>query len=325
MLFDLIKRIFLFVIIGFFLGSCNQEETGPPDETEIYLHEVMDVMEANHIYKNEIDWTTLKERVIDTARSVEPRYKKLVGIRQALTLLGDNHSYLIASNGQYIGGFNPLHCESETNFFLPKPENIGYVRVTGFSGAGNDEPSIAFAQAIQDEIKAQDSESLKGWIVDLRRNTGGNMYPMLAGIGPILGDGVAGYFIDADGNSHSFSYTNGVASYDGSPGTQIANPHQLIKPNPKVAVLLDEECGSSGEAIAAAFSGRENTRSFGKSTCGVSTGIVGFELSDRSSIGLAVSIMADRNLQAFGGRIPPDEEVDPDVILQRAAEWIESE
>ncbi len=325
MLFDLIKHVIPFVIIGFFLGSCNEEEPGPPDEIEVYLLEVMDVMEANHIYKNEIDWTIFKERVIDTARSVEPRFKKLVGIRQALTLLGDNHSYLITTNGQYIGGFNPLHCESETNFFLPKPENIGYVRVTGFSGAGNDEPSIAFAQAIQDEIKSQDSETLKGWIVDLRRNTGGNMYPMLAGIGPILGEGVAGYFIDANGNSHAFSYLNGAAKYEEFSATQITNPYQLKTPHLKIAVLLDEECGSSGEAIATAFSGRENTRSFGKPTCGVSTGIVGFELSDRSSIGLAVTIMADRNLQAFGGRIPPDEEVDPEDILQRAAEWIERE
>ncbi len=319
------KHINIFFLLGL-LGSfmaCKDEEPAPPDEIEVYLHELMDVMETHSVYRNEIDWTAFRESVIDTARTTDPRFKKLNGIRQALTLLGDSHSYLIASNGQYIGGFNPLHCESETNFFLPKPENIGYVRVTGFSGT--EEEGLSFAQAIQDEIAAQDSETLKGWIVDLRRNTGGNMYPMLAGIGPILGEGVAGYFLYASNNSYSFSYRNGGAYFSDVVLAQIDNPYQLKTPHLKVAILLDQECGSSGEAIAAAFSGRENTRSFGKPTCGVSTGISGFELSDRSSLGLAISIMANRNMQAFGSRIPPDEEVDPDQTLLRAAEWIESE
>ncbi|WP_374191873.1 hypothetical protein [Spirosoma foliorum] len=52
-----------------------------------------------------------------------------------------------------------------------------------FSGTGSAETS--FTQAIQDQIKADDSDSIGGWLVDLRGNTGGNMWSMLAGIGPI--------------------------------------------------------------------------------------------------------------------------------------------
>ena len=51
-------------------------------------------------------------------------------------------------------------------------------------------------QQIQDQIKIMDHPYNIGWIVDLRGNGGGNMWPMLAGIGPILGEGIAGYFID---------------------------------------------------------------------------------------------------------------------------------
>jgi C-terminal processing protease CtpA/Prc len=35
-----------------------------------------------------------------------------------------------------------------------------------------------------------DQGNLAGWIVDLRNNGGGNMWPMLTGIGSILGEGV---------------------------------------------------------------------------------------------------------------------------------------
>ena len=35
-------------------------------------------------------------------------------------------------------------------------------------------------------------------MIDLRPNTGDNCWPMLAGIGPLLGEGVCGYFTDRD-------------------------------------------------------------------------------------------------------------------------------
>jgi len=42
-----------------------------------------------------------------------------------------------------------------------------------------------------------------GWIIDLRGNGGGNMWPMLAGIGFVLGDGPAGSFVLLDGSVQS--------------------------------------------------------------------------------------------------------------------------
>ena len=49
-----------------------------------------------------------------------------------------------------------------------------------------------YAKTLQDSIRARDRVGLIGWIVDLRGNSGGNMWPMLAGVGPVLGEGVAG-------------------------------------------------------------------------------------------------------------------------------------
>jgi len=40
-----------------------------------------------------------------------------------------------------------------------------------------------------------------GWIIDLRGNSGGNMYPMLAGLSSLLGEGVLGYDVYPDGRS----------------------------------------------------------------------------------------------------------------------------
>ena len=36
------------------------------------------------------------------------------------------------------------------------------------------------------------------WIVDLRGNYGGNIWPMIAGVGPVLGEGIIGWIVYND-------------------------------------------------------------------------------------------------------------------------------
>lgn len=105
---------------------------------------------------------------------------------------------------------------------------------------------------------------------------------------------------------------------------RVKSSYELINPNPKVAVLLGKEIASSGEAIAVSFVGRENTKSFGTPTCGLSTANSGFKLSDNSILYLTVSYMADRNLNLYGSKIMPDEEANAQDIIQKAVDWIEN-
>ena len=87
---------------------------------------------------------------------------------------------------------NPKGIEPEYQLIN---NNIGYIMVPGFNSA-NKEIANNFAEKIQNMIKKLDSENnIKGWVVDLRKNTGGNMYPMIAGLGSLVGEGNLGYFV----------------------------------------------------------------------------------------------------------------------------------
>lgn len=184
--------------------------------------------------------------------------------------------------------------------------------------------AIDFAQRIQDAIRNSDHPDIIGWIVDLRENGGGNMWPMVAGIGPILGEEIAGYFVDVNNAHNSWRYKDGASFIDGYSIMTLEAPYELINPNPKVAVLWDGEVASSGEALAISFIGRENTRTFGTATCGLSTANTGFRLRDKSTLQLATAYMADRNLNLYGGQLIPDEEAHAGNIIQKAIDWIEN-
>jgi carboxyl-terminal processing protease len=186
---------------------------------------------------------------------------------------------------------------------------------------------VAFADEIQELIRSLDTDQTQGWIVDLSQNTGGNMWPMIAGIGPLLGEGTVGWFIDRDGGQLEWRYESGKSICNGEVVTACSKQaHEPRRAYP-VGVLIGNQTGSSGEALVTAFSGREKTRLFGEETHGLSTGNQSHVLEDGATIYLTEVIFADRNGKRFGGVIKPDVEVpsDLDVLISVATKWLQEQ
>lgn len=217
---------------------------------------------------------------------------------------------------------------------IPQPRaklllgKLGFVAIEEFAGREGDE----YATAVQQLIRDIDTHQPCGWIVDLRENEGGGIGPMLAGLGPILGEGQVGASVDVNGSKQIWSYQDGRALAAGQVFAQVHRPaYELKAASPPVAVLTGMKTASAGEAIVVAFRGRPNTRSFGLYTAGVPTGNAGFILSDGAMIALTVAVFADRTGQTYDDRIYPDEWVDEvqkltiimdEIIPQPAIDWL---
>jgi hypothetical protein len=157
-----------------------------------HLNQLISIMQASSINRLKIDWTALRTTVFSEAGAAQAIPELYPAIRTALRLLGDGHSSYTGANGQTL--FVPNRSCSGSGAGTPAlPATIGYVRVTSFSGSGS--TAVTFADGVQNAIIAADRDEVVGWIVDLRGNGGGNMWPMVAGVGPVLGEGIIGYFI----------------------------------------------------------------------------------------------------------------------------------
>ncbi len=316
--------------------SCQKEDATPVQispQAKAYLEEVLNIMQMNSINKYIIDWASFRHEVFNTAAEAQTIGDTYRAITKALIMLSDNHSTFSTPFGGYTiyasASLPPLQLEAIATPSVPK--EVGYVKITSFSGDA--ESSINFAKQIQNEIARQDHLGLKGWIVDLRNNTGGNMWPMLAGIGPILGEGLAGYFIDPDGRETPWGFQNGASELNGNPVTRLSNPYQLLVPNQKVAVLLNSAVASSGEIVAVGFKGRENTKSFGSVTRGLTTCNSQFWLSDYAVLNLTTANIADRTKEVITRKfsnalniwlfyIEPDVKSSNETIINDAISWI---
>jgi C-terminal processing protease CtpA/Prc len=149
------------------------------------------------------------------------------------------------------------------------------------------------------------------------------MWPMIAGVGPVLGEGVAGYFIDPAGVETAWQYRDGAAWEGDVANQRVAAPYRLRRHRPRVAVLTDNGIASSGEAVVLSFTGRPDTRSFGDRTCGLSTANAPYPLSDGATLNITEAVMADRRRIKYGHSIQPDETVlTADQVMARAVAWL---
>lgn len=324
----LLRRVVGGALLGL-VAACASEapSTSPTPSVDVrlvatrrYLTDLLDLMQANSINRLRIDWPGLRARVLALgaeSRSVE---EAIPAIREAIRGLGDGHSFFQSAAGTIV--VVPLRSCTGPDVPVPAtPSSVGYIRVPGFSGP---QPQ-AFAEQLQRVIREQDEATPRDqWIVDLRGNSGGNMWPMIAGLGPILGDAMLGSFVDPQGGITRWEHRGGQSLLDGRVITQVSAPVSLRRPAPRVAVLIDTRVASSGEATAIAFKGRPNTRFFGSPTCGLSTANGTYTLSDGARLFLTVSTMADRTGRLYGDQVPPDEVLGPEAVVARALAWVQS-
>jgi C-terminal processing protease CtpA/Prc len=205
---------------------------------------------------------------------------------------------------------------------------IGYLELPGLLGGPK---PATYDDTLHELLDRIDDGTARGCIVDLRRNTGGTLGPMLVGIGPLAGAGQVGAFASAHGSADwSYDAELGIAHSESYELAKVAKPHPLRADLP-VALLTGPLTAGAGEAIVVAFAGRARTRRFGEGTSGVPTSNTQIPLADGALLVVTVTVHADRTGTRYDDVILPDEEVaidwtrfatTDDPVLAAACRWL---
>lgn len=288
-------------------------------QAQQYLEEVLTLLQQHSVQKNQVNWAKFKQAVFQVAQNSQTIEDTYPAVAYAIAQLNDHHSYFApAKPDTFAANEKPLPVYTDET----TPNDIGYIRLPFC--IGNKAQTNAYIQLVNNKITAQNNQHLKGWIVDLRGNFGGNMWPMMAAVGSLLHTGTQGYFIDADNHAQAWRYENGKACLD---TITLAENKQILTLHGTqyIAVLINEETASSGEAMAVLFKGYANAKLFGAPTFGVSTGCEPFTLSDGSHLNLATSVFADKNHNKYGNAIHPDYPCPAEETLSKAIGWIHAQ
>ncbi len=305
-----------------------------------FLDNALDTMRQHALHGQSVDWTAVRTEAFKRAGGAFNPIDTYPAIYWALVQLGDPGAHLRLPPGLYPDqiallqqaerdAVNSAPAAAREQTSIPTPfasrrlpeghivtvqgRNFGYVVLPRCSAKDND-GLLLYAADVRRILTDLTAQNPKGWIVDLRGNTGGNMWPMLAGIGPILGDGSVGSFVANDGNV-SWFYQDGKTGTRNPAGLETVSltlQEEPVLQTPSVApvaVLVDSSTASSAEAITIAFHGRPASRSFGSRTAGKSTAVQPFKLDDGAELYLTTAIDADRSGKAYPDGFTPDQVV----------------
>src|SRR5205085_4247461 len=166
-----------------------------------------------HYYKREsVQWDSLILAARDRLNKSGNCQDAYESVKWCFAQMHEPHSFIMSPtraaeyNGNINSGAAPAKVTGGIRNELIENE-IAYIDVPWISTADN-LICTSFADSLQQMIAAFDKKGIKKWIIDLRRNSGGNCWPMLTGLGPLLGEGIYGYFV-SDNEKIPFSYANG--------------------------------------------------------------------------------------------------------------------
>lgn len=326
------------------LASCAQTSVSPAStptpilspQARIYLTTALDIMQQHSVNRKKINWTTLRRQTFALANGATIPVDTYAAINYALASLGNHHSAFLPDENDVDESEKDLASNEKPHGNL-LDHDIGYLELPTYNRLPTVPASQDYVLLAQDAIRTADQARACGWIIDLRNDTGGDNWPMLAAVGPLLGEGVVGYFVDPDGVKTAWSYSDGKAQLGGKTLIEIKNAYHLRHPAPPVAVLTGRNTTSAGEAIVVAFRARPHTRSFGQPTAGVPTDNDVYQLSNGAHLVLTVALDADRTGLTYDASIIPDQLVpidpsqgavpasSPDRLIQTATTWLRSQ
>jgi carboxyl-terminal processing protease len=282
------------------------------------LDEALNFMQKNYYRKDAVDWDgfILAARArLNGSSNCEDAYGT---IGWCFSQLNESHSFLMppAKALQYNYDTASLSSTPALADLVGEikgellPDSIGYLTIPWVSTTDSI-ICMHIADSIQDLIARLDVKGISRWIVDLRKNTGGNCWPMLAGVGPLLGNGVCGYFVSED-ERVPIVYRDGAAFQGRHVRCRLSTGgYQTRRSHKSIVVLTGRRTVSAGEILALAFKGKEGAWLYGEPTAGLTTANATYSLSDHSMLVLTVCREADYAGRICEGSVNPDKFIGP--------------
>ena len=283
-----------------------------PPSAETYGKNALSTIDKNGIFAGNDEWkNTYNEclKMIENANSYDDTYD---AIRKALSVGGGKHSMLMTKSESQ----DTTESYDEVLPTVSLDGDIAIIKLPDFLGTA--EAGQKYAKVAEDFIH-ENRDKIKGVVLDLRGNTGGDMGPMATAVSSLLPDGELVYY-------HYRSYDvpvtlkNGVVSNAGTGGKSLYPEEKLNVP---VAILTDDMTASSGEALTLCFRGLENTRTFGAPTAGYTSVNMLYNMYDGAQMYLTVAFDKARTGEIFK-ETPIEPDVATDSPLEAALEWLRS-
>ena len=288
----IMRRLLVIMTSALLFVSCT-------DSNQQYVRKAIRIMDKQGLFAEGPDWESARAEALSVQPASLEEAQEIV--RTAAKVAGGKHSFL-QMEGSVVADATSEWPAPEVTF----RNGIPVVSLPHFSG--NQAEGVHYASAVLSAIP----EDIPGVVIDLRGNTGGNMYPMIAAVHR---------FLPADDGMLRFRTRKRTQWIPLSYAVQVAGVQQMSRIECPVAILTDDYTASSGEATLICFRGLDYVRVFGGPTAGYASANQPFPLPGGDHLVLTTGCDVARTGEVFC-----DDPIQPDVVtetpMEDALEWI---
>lgn len=329
--FRLASLVLAISLISYWGAREYRYQTSPiVPERQAIVAETIELMRANSIVGSQVNWGALQAK----ATAIADRRGNEIDLDRAFSYvasaLEDGHTaYFSRTQAESFNATVAERFTSSITSEVVEVDGVQLVSVNGFLSMDSDLTNVAAGKLRRQVEKAIEATTC-GVIVDLTENSGGNMYPMLSGLLPLLPDGVLLQYESAGGARTEVSSNAGAIDF----GNQqivpsVQSKHVLAAKSAPTAIVLGPSTGSAGEMVAIAFKSRSDVRFFGQPTAGALTGNTPYKLKNGGMLALATKWTLDSHGRKYVESLVPDETIvginSTSKARKRAASWIQSQ
>ncbi|MFK7934710.1 MAG: S41 family peptidase [Saprospiraceae bacterium] len=297
----------------------QSEPLSTRDSIHTFYDQLFETLEENFLYSKSVNWEEIKPFIKNEALQKDSLQAALSLCPTLFDTIKGDHLMVFAGENYYQSNLkkqlskeqfseNFLSIYTEENPFEVKviDEQYGYIFIPGMLLLNATRPELdSVSQEIYDAvIQIDTTQNIKGWIIDLRLNIGGNSNVMLAGLYHLLGDNTVNLGLNAD---QHLKYRSGL--YQGA----LHENHQVLtkvqnvitpKTEVPVALITGVMTASAGEFVALGFRGRKNVQIIGEESYGFLTANDLFELPFDITAAITLSYGTDRTMNYTKTIIP---------------------
>lgn len=311
----------LLCLLAFPIFCIAQQPLTGADSARKLIDTALAYAKINSIYRQKVNWKKLDDSVRLKSRGANSVLEAMPAVALMYELLGDFHGKALYNGNTYKWNttivnvdrqlYKPLLVKFKNNKQTIETRMLengyGYLLIPGNNPTQPGATEVIAGQ-IQDSLAKLNPAKLKGIVIDLRLNIGGNMWPMIIGIGNLVSKGKLGYFIYPDASKNESWSVKGTSIYSDTTKACSVKAFAKVNPGLKIALLTSPYTASSGEAMVITFRGQKNARAIGDPTAGYTTANESFSMYGVEFI-MAQAAIADRNRKIYDKNIQPEQEV----------------
>ena len=316
-LFGVITCMTLFIVRA---NAQNANTSSVKDSIHIFYDQLFEELEANFLYRDEVDWPQIKSYIKGEALN-EETFEASLNFSSTLfdTIRGDHlllfsekYSYGSTlkkqlSQEQFSRSLLELYSKEHAFHIKLLEGDYGYVFIPGMLLLHETQEQLdSVSQKIYDAVVDLDTRHpIKGWIIDLRLNIGGNSNVMLTGLYHLLGNGTNNLSLDANKHLKMRAGMVDGAYYQNHEIINRVDIRETPKADIPVALITGLMTASAGEFVVLGFKGRKNSVVIGEETYALTTSNDLFPLPFNTKAAITISYGTDRT-GVFTKSIHPD-------------------